>query len=219
MASSTVEDYLKRIYLARQRGTERLVPMGVLAAAVGVTPGTATSMVKALAESGLVEYEPYSGVRLTRNGRRLALNILRRHRLVELFLVQVLGMDWAEIHEEAERLEHAISDRVLECIDDLLGHPEADPHGDPIPSPSGRVDTTPHARLDSVPAGEKRVVARILDQSAGFLNAMARHGLRPGAAVTVAGRDAAAGTLDLRLGRRRVTLAEAAAARILVDAA
>ena len=120
--------------------------MGKLATAMGVVPGTATTMMEALADSGLVAYEPRGGVRLTRGGARvLALHVLRRHRLVELFLVQVLGMDWSEVHPEAEELEHAISDKVLERIDTLLGHPSVDPHGDPIPPPRGRsrpADTT-----------------------------------------------------------------------------
>src|SRR2546425_4111286 len=111
LPSSTVENYLKAIYQGQAAlvGTERLVPMGQVASAVGVTPGTATTMVKALAESGLAEYEPYSGVRLTRAGQQLAGLVLRRHRLVELFLVQVMGMSWAEVHDEAEQLEHVVS--------------------------------------------------------------------------------------------------------------
>ena len=123
--SSTVENYLKAIYQGQStlvRG-ERLVSMGQVAAALGVTPGTATTMVKALAESGLVEYEPYSGVRLTAAGEKLAGLVLRRHRLVELFLVQVMGMSWAEVHEEAEQLEHVVSERLIERIDQMLGQP------------------------------------------------------------------------------------------------
>ena len=107
--------------------------MGQVAAALGVTPGTATTMVKALAESGLAEYEPYSGVRLTTAGEKLAGLVLRRHRLVELFLVQVMGMSWAEVHDEAEQLEHVVSERLIERIDEMLGRPTHDPHGDPIP--------------------------------------------------------------------------------------
>src|SRR5215213_586226 len=129
MASSTVENYVKQLYL-EQRAPRQLVPMGRLAAAMGVVPGTATSMVKALSDAGLVEYEPRGGARLTRGGEQLALHVLRRHRLVEVFLVKVLGLDWSEVHAEAEELEHAISDKVLDKIDKLLGHPSVDPHGD-----------------------------------------------------------------------------------------
>ena len=218
MASSTVEDYLKRLYLEQQRVPDHLVPMGHLAGAMDVAAGTATAMVKALAEGGLVEYEPYVGVRLSRNGQKLALSILRRHRIIELFLVQVLEMDWAEVHAEAERLEHAVSDALLERIDKYLGRPQTDPHGDPIPTAAGRVDRRPHQRLDRVARGRRCKVARVLDQSPAFLRSMARHGLHPGAPVTVGARDEGAETVDVRLrGRRRVTLADAAAAKILVD--
>ena len=113
--------------------------MGQIAAALGVTPGTATTMVKALAESGLVQYEPYSGVRLTAAGERLAGLVLRRHRLVELFLVQVMGLRWDEVHEEAEKLEHVVSERLIERMDEMLGRPEVDPHGDPIPDADGAI--------------------------------------------------------------------------------
>src|SRR6476646_10653692 len=139
MPSSTVENYVKQIYLEQQAAGAGLVPMGKLAAAMGVVPGTATSMIKALADSGLVEYEPRGGVRLTHGGEQLALHVLRRHRLVELFLVKVVGLDWSEVHADAEELEHAISDKVMEKIDTLLGRPSVDPHGDPIPLPNGHV--------------------------------------------------------------------------------
>ncbi len=140
LPSSTVENYLKAIYqgqIALARGN-RLVPMGQVASAVGVAPGTATTMVKALADAALAEYEPYSGVRLTAAGEKLAGLVLRRHRLVELFLVQFMGMSWAEVHDEAEQLEHVVSERLIERIDEMLGHPTHDPHGDPIPNHGGR---------------------------------------------------------------------------------
>src|SRR5262245_61091922 len=127
LPSSTVENYLKTIYLGSigSDGKEtRLLPMGQLAAAVGVTPGTATTMVKTLAESGLVNYEPYAGVSLTRAGRRLAALVLRRHRLVELFLVRVMGLRWDEVHEEAELLEHVVWGRLMHSMEGVIGVPE-----------------------------------------------------------------------------------------------
>ena len=135
LPSHTVENYLKAIFLAQVAllPSEPLVPMGQLASALGVVPGTATTMVKALSEAGLVRYEPYAGIRLTPAGEKLAARVLRRHRLIELFLVQVMGMSWTEVHDEAEHLEHAVSDRLIERIDEMLGRPSADPHGDPIP--------------------------------------------------------------------------------------
>src|ERR671913_226474 len=139
LPSSTVENYLKAIFQGQAAlpAGARLVSMGQVAAALSVTPGTATTMVKALAESGLAEYEPYSGVRLTAAGEKLAVLVLRRHRLRELFLVKVMGMSWAEVHEEAEHLEHAVSERLIERIDEMLGRPAVDPHGDPIPDSRG----------------------------------------------------------------------------------
>ena len=139
LASQTVENYLKAIYVAQgaHDDSTSLVPMGQLAAALGVVPGTATTMVKTLSDSGLVRYEPYMGVRLTPAGEKLAALVLRRHRLIEQFLVQVLGMNWSEVHEEAERLEHAVSERLIDRIDEMLGRPAVDPHGDPIPGPEG----------------------------------------------------------------------------------
>src|ERR671923_696122 len=132
LPSQTVENYLKAIFLAQTAldGRDARVPMGQLATALGVVPGTATTMVKALSESGLVKYEPYAGVRLTPAGEKLAALVLRRHRLVELFLVQVMGMSWAEVHDEAENLEHAVSDQLVERMDEMLGRPSVDPHGD-----------------------------------------------------------------------------------------
>ena len=133
--SSTVENYLKAIYqgTAGLEPKQRLLPMGQLAAALDVSPGTATTMVKTLAESGLVEYEPYAGVMLTSAGKKLATLVLRRHRLIELFLVNVMGLKWDEVHEDAEQLEHAVSDRLVDRMDEMLGRPATDPHGDPIP--------------------------------------------------------------------------------------
>src|SRR5678816_3534134 len=169
MASSTVENYLKQIYLEQQLAPDELVSMGKLAASMGVVPGTATSMIKALADSGLVSYEPRSGVRLTNGGEQLALHVLRRHRLVELFLVKVLGLDWSEVHDEAEELEHAISEKVLDRIDALLEHPSVDPHGDPIPPAKGKmVGTRQHSLLDCDLHTPLRV-ARVIDQEPAFL--------------------------------------------------
>src|SRR5919106_389252 len=152
LPSSTVENYLKAIYLGQTAiSRDSLVPMGQLAAALGVVPGTATTMVKTLADSGLVRYEPYAGVRLTPAGERLAALVLRRHRLVELFLVRVMGYSWDEVHDEAEQLEHVVSDRLIDRMDEMLGRPEADPHGDPIPNPEGVIKPQPAHTLLTCP--------------------------------------------------------------------
>jgi len=219
MPSVTVENYLKQLYLEQQRVGDELVSMGRLAAAMGVVPGTATTMVKALADSGLVAYEPRGGVRLTRGGEQLALHVLRRHRLVELFLVKVLGLDWSEVHDEADELEHAISDKVLERIDLLLGRPSVDPHGDPIPTAKGKVaDTTRLATLADCELHRAVRVARVVDQEPAFLQFVDRCGLVPGVTVKVESRDAQSDAVGIRpQGRGPVTLGTAAAAKILVE--
>src|SRR5215213_6597451 len=192
MPSSTVENYVKQLYLEQQNTPEELVSMGALAAAMGVVPGTVTTMVKALADSGLVEYEPRGGVRLTHGGEQLALRVLRRHRLVELFLVRVLGLDWSEVHDEAEELEHAISDKVLERIDALLERPSVDPHGDPIPTAKGKLNDHRHRSLADCELNRPVRVTRVLDQNAPFLQFADRSGLTPGVGATVTDRDAQA---------------------------
>lgn len=218
MASSTVENYLKQIYLEQQHTTDRLVPMGKLAASMGVVPGTATSMIKALWDSGLVEYEPRAGVRLTNGGEQLALHVLRRHRLVELLLVKVLGLDWSEVHAEAEELEHVISDKVLERIDALLGHPSVDPHGDPIPSARGHVDPSPAISLADCDLNSRMRVSRVIDQEPAFLQFVHRCGLSPGTSVVVESRDDIAQTAQVRAdGRGATTLGTNVARKILVE--
>src|SRR5919198_856628 len=185
LPSSTVENYLKAIFHGQSAlpGDQRLVSMGHVAAALGVTPGTATTMVKALAESGLAEYEPYSGVRLTSSGERLAALVLRRHRLVELFLVNVMGMSWAEVHEEAEQLEHVVSERLIERIDQMLGRPTHDPHGDPIPTAEGAIARRELDTLLTCPVGTPLRVTRVTDQNPAFLRFIEHNDLKPGQVV------------------------------------
>ena len=219
MPTSTVEDYLKRLYLLQQRAQGKLVLMGDLAGAMGVTPGTATSMVKTLAESGLVSYEPRSGVTLTQQGTGLALHVLRRHRLVELFLVNVLGLDWSEVHAEAEELEHAISDKVLARIDILLANPKFDPHGDPIPSAKGQVSTRDLQSLAACETNTPVRVARVLDQDPTFLQFVDRSGLAPDSRAVVESRSDEAGAVTVTPDDHPpVTLGTAAAEKILVEA-
>ncbi len=217
MATSTVEDYLKHILLLSERGGT-LVPMGSLAGSLEVVPGTATTMVKAMAGEGLVEHRPREGVRLTAEGRRVALNVLRKHRLVETFLVNVLKMDWSAVHEEAEQLEHAISDAVLDRLDALLGHPSTDPHGDPIPNRQGKIDSQVYATLATCVTGRKLRVVRITDQSSEFLHFVEQNGLQPGAPMRVVDRNLAAGLVSVQSsGTRPLAVSLTAAAKILVE--
>ena len=139
MPSLTVENYVKAIYQLAHEADDGAVATGQISAALGVLPGTVTSMLKTLDESNLATYTPYEGVRLTPSGRGLALRVLRRHRLIEQFLSQTLNLSWDEVHEEAEHMEHAVSDALVDRIDAYLGHPTTDPHGDPIPKADGTV--------------------------------------------------------------------------------
>jgi DtxR family Mn-dependent transcriptional regulator len=216
VATSTVEDYLKHILLLSERGGT-LVSMGSLAASLEIVPGTATTMVKAMAGEGLVEHRPREGVRLTTEGRRVALNVLRKHRLVETFLVNVLKMDWSAVHDEAEQLEHAISDAVLDRLDALLGHPTTDPHGDPIPSRLGKIDSQVYATLATCITGRKLRVVRITDQSSEFLHFVEQNGLQPGAAMRVTDRNLAAGLVTVQSGTRPLAVSLTAAGKILVE--
>ena len=216
MASSTVENYLKQILLLSP-GADELVSMGALASALAVVPGTATTMVKSLAAEGLVDHQLRHGVRLTPDGRRVALGVLRRHRLIETFLVNVLKMDWASVHAEAEKLEHAISDEVLDRLDALLGHPTTDPHGDPIPSRQGKLDSQVYATLATCVVEKPLRVVRVTDQSAEFLQFAEHNGLLPGETVRVADRNLAAGLVIVKkTSGRPATLSLAAAGNILV---
>lgn len=227
LASQTVENYLKAIFQAQRafgdaapEGSEaRLVPMGQLASALGVVPGTATTMVKTLAESGLVRYEPYMGVRLTPAGERLAALVLRRHRLIEQFLVQVLGMNWSEVHDEAERLEHAVSERLIDRIDEMLGRPAVDPHGDPIPGREGELQQHSYVDLLSCPLGAPLLVTRVTDQDSKFLRFIEERQLKPGQRIAIVTRDPASDSVTIRSeSGQETTIGARAASKVLVVA-
>lgn len=220
MASSTVEDYIKHIYLVSEKSGQNQVAMGHIAEALGVVPGTATTMVKALADAGLVEYAPRVGVHLTEHGRKLALHVLRRHRLIEQFLVEFLGFDWSEVHQEAECLEHVVSDLLLDRIDKKLGHPTEDPHGDPIPSAQGELLHGSSECLIACPLDTQLLVARITDQDPDFLQYIAGAGLTLGVSVRVVERSLSAESVRLAVGvtEASLTLGLGAAAKVLVRA-
>lgn len=219
MPTSTVEDYLKCIYLEQEHTGGALVPTGQVAAALKVAPGTATAMVKALADSGLVTYEPYAGVRLTPAGTGLATHVLRRHRLVELFLVRVMGINWSEVHRQAEVLEHAVSDELMERMDEMLGRPSTDPHGDPIPTLGGDLrETTNLPDLLQCPLDVPLVLARVTDQRMEFLQLLEKQGLLPGRRLSVVSRDELADTVEIRPeAGQSLRLGFRAASRILVE--
>jgi DtxR family Mn-dependent transcriptional regulator len=192
--------------------------MGDVARALAVTPGTATAMLKNLSQNGLADYEPRRGARLTDKGRTLALRVLRKHRILELYLVDVLGLDWSAVHEEAERLEHAISERVLEKMDARLGHPTVDPHGDPIPSAEGEIEEVAFVTLADCDCGADYTVARVADQAEDFLSYLDGLGLRPGARLRADSRSVAADSVSLTLaGGGVITMGLKAAVKICVQ--
>ena len=222
LPSSTVENYLKAIYLGVGALTppDRLLPMGQLASALGVAPGTATTMVKTLAESGLVEYEPYAGVALTGAGEKLAALVVRRHRVVELFLVRVMGYRWDEVHDEAEQLEHVVSERLIDKMDEMLGRPEVDPHGDPIPDPTGVVKPQPAQTLLTCPLHKQVTITRVIDQDRSFLRFIENHHLKPGEAIEVEERDAVSDSVRVKARNdERITIGTRAASKVLVQIA
>ena len=218
MASLTVENYVKTIYLIASRAgsLETVVATGELAAALDVSPGTVTGMLKTLSEASLASYTPYEGAQLTGSGRRLALKILRRHRLLELFLVRTLEMPWDEVHEEAEHMEHAVSDRLVDRMEAYLDNPLFDPHGDPIPRSDGSLPEPTGTPLAQLPRGQRFRVARVMDQDPAFLRYLTECGLDLGAVGELTENRPEAGALVFRVGDRLVALGQEAAGKVLV---
>ena len=216
MASLTIENYVKAIYQIAPATDGAPAATGKLAEALGVSPGTVTSMLKTLGESGLAEYVPYEGARLTDAGRILALRVLRRHRLIELFLVRTLDLSWDEVHEEAENMEHAVSDLLIDRIDAFLGHPATDPHGDPIPKADGTVAGTSGRRLSQLAVGQRFRVVRVLEQTPEFLRYLTETGLKLDATGTVAANRSESGTITVQVAGQSTTLAHDVADRLLV---
>ncbi|HAA48472.1 MAG TPA: metal-dependent transcriptional regulator [Planctomycetaceae bacterium] len=219
MLSLTVENYLKAILQIGLRENAEWVSAGQVATALGVSPGTVTSMHQTLGDADLVEYRAYEGVRLTEAGRMLGMRMLRRHRLIEQFLVQTLGLSWDQVHEEAEHMEHAVSDDLVERIDEFLGRPGFDPHGDPIPTADG---SWPEAVADvttlaSCPSGERVRIVRVTDQGAEFLQFLTQNGVALGVEGQVVLNNQAGGTVTLEIDGAAVSLGEQAASRLLVD--
>ena len=213
--SSSAEDYLKAIY-ALGRGGAR-VATTALAGRLGVAPASATGMVKKLAADGLVEHRPYAGVALTDAGRRVAVETIRHHRLVETYLHRALGVPWDRLHAEAEAWEHVLSEDLEARMDAALGHPTHDPHGAPIPTPDLELDEPAWAPLARVAPGTSARVAQVADYDPDVLRAAGAAGLFPGVAFAVVAATDAGVTVALRAGRE-ATLSPAVAAAISVDA-
>jgi DtxR family Mn-dependent transcriptional regulator len=192
------ENYAKAIYHLQSRG-EGAVGTGAVAERLGVTPASASAMLKRLADENLVTYTPYHGVRLTAPGEQLALEVMRHHRLLELFLAEVLGMPWDRVHEEAEVLEHHISEELEELIAAKLGDPDRDPHGDPIPSRELDIADDPSLALEEMGAGEEGVFVRISDSDAAMLRYLAERGIHPGARLLIRAREPFGGPIRVEV--------------------
>jgi DtxR family Mn-dependent transcriptional regulator len=211
-----VEDYIKHIW--KLVTTDRRATTKAIAERMELGRGTVTEMLQHLATRGLVQYEPYRGVELTEAGTRLALRIVRRHRLIELFLVRTLGLGWEEVHRDAEKLEHVVSDELIERMDAFLGHPDVDPHGAPIPSAAGEVAKQDFSELAGLAAGESGVVRRVSDHEPQFLKYLDEAGITLDAAVHVT-EVGPYGAMKLRVGGRETHLAREGAQRIFVSKA
>jgi DtxR family transcriptional regulator, Mn-dependent transcriptional regulator len=219
MPSPTVENYLKQILSISLERDKREVPMGLISEALRVTPGTATSMVKNLEREGWLSYKSRKGVKLTASGRKLGMNILRRHRLLETFLVETLGLDWSEIHDEAEELEHAISEKVLERLDEFLGKPRHDPHGHPIPTKGGIIQRHKNRSLLDCKEGMTVTIDSIDDQEKNFLKFARTKHLVPGSNIKILSREEVANAMELKIGKRNpFSIGFQAAQKILVSA-
>ena len=220
MASLTVENYVKTIALIAAASPEgAAVGTGELAQALRVSPGTVTGMLKTLSEANLATYTPYEGARLTAAGQRLALKVIRRHRLLELFLARTLEMSWDEVHEEAEHMEHAASERLIDRIEAFLGYPAVDPHGDPIPRADGSLTEPEGTPLSQCPDGQRLRVVRVMDQDPAFLRYLSECGLDLNATFELVENRPESGAVVCRLSQRSVALGLSAAAKVLVQPA
>ncbi|MEQ9570086.1 MAG: metal-dependent transcriptional regulator [Longimicrobiales bacterium] len=196
--SPSVEDYLKAVFALTRR--EEAATTSALAESLGVQPSSVTGMIKRLAGDALLEHVPYRGVSLTDRGRREALRILRRHRVLETYLTDRLGFTWDDVHDEAERLEHAASDRLIEAMAEALGDPSHDPHGAPIPTAAGEIEAMDFPTLAQCMPGDRVTVRAVPDEHGDELRAMEARGLRPGVRVTVQGWAQVDGPVTIRVG-------------------
>ncbi|GAC1649114.1 MAG: metal-dependent transcriptional regulator [Gemmatimonadaceae bacterium] len=212
--TASVEDYLKRIYELERTGQS--VSTMSLAAQLAVAPPSVTGMVRRLADQGLLTYERYHGVRLTSRGRLAALRTVRRHRVVETYLVGALGYGWDEVHAEAERLEHAVSDELIDRMAAAVGEPTVDPHGAPIPTRRGSVAESHYRTLAELTAGATAKVMRVADEDHLLLRQLADLTLTPGATVRIVDRAPCGGPITLEVDARRQCIGPALAERVLV---
>jgi DtxR family Mn-dependent transcriptional regulator len=212
--TAPAEDYLKAIYEIERAGDAALT--NDIATRLAIAPASVSGMIRRLARQGLLKHERYYGVRLTNSGRTAALRTLRRHRILECYLAQVLGYDWDRVHDEAERLEHAASDELIDRMATALGNPAVDPHGAPIPTRELTVDETRHLSLAELAEGSRVRVLRMADEDSEFLRYLAGLGIIPGAELRVERRAPFEGPITVRIGRATHIVGLSAAARVFV---
>ena len=193
--STERQDYLKMVY--HLQDTENPVRTTTIARAMSVEPASVTGVIKRLAEINLLDYVPYKGVSLTEQGEKIALVIIRNHRLIELFLVEKLGYSWDEVHEEAERLEHVVTPRFIERIDRVLGHPVIDPHGEPIPTEDGYIEPRGGVPLSESEPGTSGIICRVDDQDPELLRYLTSLEIKPGKRVEIVSHEPYGGSLTL----------------------
>jgi len=210
-----VEDYLKAIYELETRFGAAAT--SEVASALDVAPASVTGMIRRLASQGFLDHVPYRGVQLTALGRRAALRTIRRHRILETYLTRVLGYPWDRVHDEAERLEHAASDDLIDRMAAALGNPTADPHGAPIPTADGVVDERSHRTLADLAVGEQARMVRVSDKDPSLLRYLAEIALQPGAEITLVARAPFDGPITLRVGAREPVVGPNLAAQVLVE--
>lgn len=215
MTSSNVEDYLKAIY--NLCAADHTASTSAIAEKLGIAAGSVTGMIKRLADQGLVEHMPYYGARLTTAGERQAVSLIRRHRILEMFLVQVLGYTWDRVHEEAERLEHAVSDELIDRMAQVLGSPTVDPHGAPIPASGKAFVDRQYPTLDKLDVGCSAVLRRVRDEDPAALRYLAELNMTPGAEVTVTDRGPFNGPLYIRVGDKQHVVSPELAQSVQVE--
>lgn len=213
--SQSIEDYLKAIYKL-QSLKEGGVSTSELAKEMGVANASVTNMVKRLSKLGMVDYQSYYGTTLTKSGEKIALEMIRHHRLLELYLKEMLGYSWDEVHEEAEKLEHYISEQFEDKISELLNHPTVDPHGDPIPTKDGEMPVIKSKKLSSIPADYSCIVQRVKNQDSEVLRQLEQAGIIPGVKITIVKRDKEEGCLHLEVDGRKTSITDTLTAQIYV---
>ncbi|MCX7877177.1 MAG: metal-dependent transcriptional regulator [Ignavibacteria bacterium] len=214
MPSQSKEDYLKKIYILQEQGNK--VNTGILASAMGVSPASVSEMVNKLSDLRWIKNEPYHGFKLTREGEKLSVNLIRKHRLLEVFLSEHLNYKWEEVHEEAEKIEHTVSDKFINKLEEYLGFPKFDPHGDPIPDRNGKFETMNYKVLTSAEKGRKYIVARVNDVSREILKYLTSIGLKLNSRIEILEKIDYDGSVEIMINNRKHLLSKKMAEYIFV---